>query len=268
MKKSPSYDSDIQEIGCGSGAEDQEEVYVVEKIIDKREKNGKWEYLLKWQNFADDENTWEPEENLECEELIKEFEKEQAKLRETRKRTSSYSTIVNSTSLSRASKERKRDYTLKNKVDKANKFDKVAKREKANKVDKTNKVNKAAKVDRAIKVEKSDNVGRAIKVEMSDNVVPAIPISLQNQKEPEKIVGATDTSGELMFLVKWIGTDEADLILARDANILYPQIVIKFYEERLRWREKTPVDGSINENIDGSTDENNVLIDENIDESI
>jgi len=43
-----------------------EEIFEVEKILSKRDRRGKVEYLVKWKNYADpEEDTWEPAESLE-----------------------------------------------------------------------------------------------------------------------------------------------------------------------------------------------------------
>lgn len=57
--------------------------------------------------------------------------------------------------------------------------------------------------------------------------------------KPERIIGATDTSGELMFLMKWLGTDEADLVRSTDARQKCPQLIIEFYEKHLTWNSPT-----------------------------
>uniref|UniRef100_A0A2S2NS21 Heterochromatin protein 1 n=1 Tax=Schizaphis graminum TaxID=13262 RepID=A0A2S2NS21_SCHGA len=54
------------------GKKNQE--YIVEKILKKRTRYGKVEYFLKWKDYSDSENSWEPIENLNCDDLVASYE--------------------------------------------------------------------------------------------------------------------------------------------------------------------------------------------------
>jgi len=152
-----------------------EEEYEVESIVDKRIRRGKVEYLVKWKGWEDpSDNTWETVANMDCSELIEEYEKTH--------------------SGGDAEPAKKKAEKRKSGVDEP-----------------------AAKKHKGQSDGKSKGFGRGLSA--------------------EKIIGATNDPGELYFLIKWVGSEEADLVAAKEANVKIPQIVIKFYEERLNWYE-------------------------------
>jgi len=194
MPKSKDKASASPQQDTSSGGEEEEE-YSVEKVLDKRIVKGKVEYFLKWKGYPDSENTWEPHENLDCPDLIKEFE----------------------------------DNLKKKKEEKSTPAGPAKKKMKPSTSSPAVKDNKREKKD-----DKDDDTPKPAKQKKVDTESVA-PKGFDRKLDPEKIIGATDSSGELMFLMKWKGTDEADLVPAKQANIKCPQIVIQFYEERLTW---------------------------------
>ncbi|XP_053204640.1 chromobox protein homolog 1-like [Panonychus citri] len=173
--------SDTEETKKTAAPEEEEEEYIVEKILDKRTRGGRVEYFLKWKGYSESDNTWEPVENLDCPDLISEFEEDRKRKKNEKKGGSG------GTGGSVAGDDKKR---------------------------------KSASVDGDKKKKKADE----------DK-----PRGWDRGLEPQKIIGATDASGELMFLIKWKDSEDADLVTAATANVRCPQVVIKFYEERLTW---------------------------------
>ncbi|XP_059051473.1 chromobox protein homolog 1-like isoform X1 [Achroia grisella] len=182
------------------GEPEGEEEFSVEKVLDRRVRNGKVEYYLKWKGYSDEDNTWEPEENLDCPDLIQTFE-------EARK---------------------KKEAVLAGGVPVNDENIRMKPEGKVTKIEKDPKKRKSSAATPDLKGAK--------KSKSDDKKASGFDRGL----EPEKIIGATDSSGELMFLMKWQGTDEADLVPAKQANVRCPQVVIQFYEERLTWHTPAP----------------------------
>lgn len=57
-----------------SNSKGKSDIYFVDRILDKKRQNGKTCYLIKWEGYGPEENSWEPIENLNgIKELIEKF---------------------------------------------------------------------------------------------------------------------------------------------------------------------------------------------------
>jgi chromobox protein 5 len=217
-KSNPAY----SDASSGGSASEEEEEYVVEKIVDRRVvKGGKIEYFLKWKGYDDSQNTWEPRENLDCPELIKEFEnkrkaKEEAKAKEAKS--------------SKATKRKGDDVESNNKADTSEDEDLVPAPKKDRKSSTTSKPSKNNSSS------KSNKENRESDEEVDDEFEEG-KTGFDMGYVPEKIIGATDQDGQLLFLVQWKGKNKAQLVASKIARKHCPDLVIDFYEARLTWQQ-------------------------------
>ena len=61
--------------------------------------------------------------------------------------------------------------------------------------------------------------------------------------EAEEITGATFETGKIFFSVKWKDSEVTDIVSSKDANLMIPQLVIQFYQDRVDWGEAGEEEG-------------------------
>ncbi|GFW81635.1 chromobox protein homolog 5 [Trichonephila clavipes] len=136
--------------------------YFVEQILDKRVIDGKVQYFLKWKGYPDEDNTWEPEENLDCPSIIKEFEK---------------------------------NLNAKNGLESIS-----SDKQKFNGCARVVEYPTKKKLGPAAKILNGQVEGEAMEFGFKKDDKPK---GFDRNLEPDRIMGATDNGGELMFLMRW-----------------------------------------------------------------
>ncbi|XP_037945440.1 heterochromatin protein 1-like [Teleopsis dalmanni] len=181
--------------------DEEEEEYVVEKICGRRVRKGKFEYFLKWKGYSEEENTWDPEEHLYCQDLIEQYEAERTKDEAGARQKSEAKDTSNRPFSSTSNKREPKDSGTSS----------------------SNSANKKKRRESEKYVKPDGFVGQNEVYGFDKGLVA------------EKILGASDSNGSLTFFIQFRGVDQAEMIPASVVNLKMPQMVIKFYEERLSW---------------------------------
>lgn len=178
--------------------------YNVESIVARRKnpKTGGYEYLIKWENYPDSQNTWEPSEHLKCPDLIAKFnEAEKAK----RKRR----TVTEKGPKSSQGKKTKGDSAQ----DILNGEPLLAEDDEDT-------------IEAVIKDKKKDEERDTIERQRPRGFERGLPI--------EQIVGScTDDNGAVWFFIKWRGHNELELVEIDDIEQNAPKELCAWYRERL-----------------------------------
>jgi chromobox protein 5 len=175
------------------------------------------EYLLKWKGYSNSHNRWTPEDNLNCDDLIDEFEtRREAEKKRQRRRTKSKARTLDVSTPQRKQRTR------------------------ANRSKITSSSPSASAHSESAPLNESElplnNSNKETSSSSSDSS------SDEADSIPQEIVGAFQSHGLVIFCVRWQGTGQISPVPAEVANIKWPQMVIAFYERRTTWNDRNPIE--------------------------
>ncbi|XP_054154222.1 heterochromatin protein 1-like [Oppia nitens] len=238
-------------------------LFVVEQIRDRRLVNDEVQYLVKWREFDEKDNTWEPIDNLidGCHHLIRQFESmhvppasppppEDNEVIINNNKTETTTTTITDTTVAatvvadNTTDENDGDLVLLSDTDSDETV--VSEEEEEEVTTKTTDDRLETTTSSSICEPNNTTCGQTIKRVITKScskpchwcphvVYTVFPVGLR----PEKIVKAAFDGKNIWFWIKWLDTADSDddevvsIVLGKQANIVCPQLVIKYYESRL-----------------------------------
>lgn len=188
---------------ANKASSDEEEDYVVERVIGKRFRRGQPEYLIKWQGYGDEDNTWEPQSNLNCPELIAEYEKDR---KGTPASAGPKTAAPNGTPAS------------------ANKR-------------KSGVESPAVSNGDGVPPPKQAALSTPGSETSSRRASTAGRTGFQPGRVVERIEGVSDLSGKLKYIIKWKSEEETEAIGEEQVEQNVPDMVIRFFKSKIVWTE-------------------------------
>ena len=199
------------------------EFYNIERILDRRRTNGKYEYKIKWEGYPISQSTWEPMKNLEsAKELVDEYNRlhpipSQQKNSKSEKKTKEKDSTYISKKRNKDKNENENEDSYKN-IEAVNNLDNIKKEiEQEQNSEKNNKEESKSNINNNVNTfEKTYTIDDSLK-----NVVT---VKQQNQK----FVAVVDKMNDQGDIIKeYIPTEEL-----RRSN---PWILLDFYESKIKF---------------------------------
>ena len=187
-----------------------EELYNIEKILDRRKVNGKFEYKIKWEGYPMSQSTWEPMKNLEtAKELVEEYNLSHPILTQPKSKTKS---VKKDNTFIHKKKDRDNDVKIENEE----KYKEIPKNEKMPE-------NGANNIIDDLKPNIIEN-GYEKTYTIDDSLKTVVTVKQQNQKLMA-VVDKMENNGEMTKT--YIPTEEL-----RRTN---PWILLDFYESKIKF---------------------------------
>ena len=187
-----------------------EELYNIEKILDRRKVNGKFEYKIKWEGYPMSQSTWEPMKNLEtAKELVEEYNLSHPILAQPKSKTKS---VKKDNTFIHKKKDRENDVKIENEE----KYKEIPQNEKMPE-------NGANNIIDDLKPNIIEN-GYEKTYTIDDSLKTVVTVKQQNQKLMA-VVDKMENNGEMTKT--YIPTEEL-----RRTN---PWILLDFYESKIKF---------------------------------
>ena len=256
-KRSSMSTCDFQSKSSKKVKSEDKTLWEVEKILNKREENGYVEYEIKWSGRDETgnpwDNSWEPQVNIQSPTLIAEFEKCSQNLyskQNVDKRSSMFTGDLESKSYKKGKSEDETLWEVEKILNKREENGYVeyeivwsGKDEAGNPWDNSWELQENIHKTLIEKFEKSSQKNVDKRSSMSAGAKSSKKVKYVSSKEPqgfdrglkaESILGAmANEDGELLFLIKWKGSYEADLVHYEKVYKKIPQMALEFYHKEL-----------------------------------
>lgn len=184
--------------------------YNIEKILDRRKTNGKYEYKIKWEGYPMSESTWEPMKNLEsAKEIVEEYDRLHPFPKSTKTETKKKDSLLN--------KKRNLGSTDIVKSVEENNQNEEIKEEKVQQIEKNN--------EEEIKQNNNNIEGTSEKTYIIDDSLKKVLTVKQQGTKLVAVVEKMDKNGDI----------SNPYIPTENLRVTNPWILLDFYESKIKF---------------------------------